>query len=100
MKVLIDNGHGAETPGKRSPDGHLREYAYTREIAVRVADKLNAAGIDTQCIVPEDIDIPLAERVSRANKAYAEARRQAIPSTATPWAAERNGCPHVAGACL
>ena len=37
MKVLIDNGHGAETPGKRSPDGRLREYAYTREIAIREA---------------------------------------------------------------
>lgn len=27
MKILIDNGHGAETPGKCSPDGRLREYA-------------------------------------------------------------------------
>ena len=40
MKVLIDNGHGSDTPGKRSPngrlrDGRLREYAYTREIADR-----------------------------------------------------------------
>ncbi len=29
MKILIDNGHGTETPGKCSPDGRLREYAYT-----------------------------------------------------------------------
>ena len=34
MKVLIDNGHGSDTPGKRSPNGRLREYAYTREIAL------------------------------------------------------------------
>jgi N-acetylmuramoyl-L-alanine amidase len=27
MKILIDNGHGIDTPGKRSPDGVLREYA-------------------------------------------------------------------------
>lgn len=26
MKILIDNGHGENTPGKRSPDGSLREY--------------------------------------------------------------------------
>ena len=26
-KILIDNGHGIDTPGKRSPDGVLREYA-------------------------------------------------------------------------
>ena len=36
MKVLIDNGHGSNTPGKCSPDGQLREYAYTREIAERL----------------------------------------------------------------
>ena len=33
MKVLIDNGHGENTPGKRSPDGRLREWVYSREIA-------------------------------------------------------------------
>ena len=36
MKILIDNGHGVETAGKRSPDGRLREYAYAREIAARL----------------------------------------------------------------
>jgi len=25
MKILIDNGHGQFTPGKRSPDGNFRE---------------------------------------------------------------------------
>ena len=28
--VLLDNGHGEDTKGKRSPDGSLLEYAYTR----------------------------------------------------------------------
>ena len=28
MRILIDNGHGIETPGKRSPDGSFREYAW------------------------------------------------------------------------
>lgn len=78
MKVLIDNGHGAETPGKRSPDGRLREYAYTREIAIRVASKLQQAGIDAVRIVPEETDVPLAERVDRANRAYTESGKQAI----------------------
>ena len=45
MKILIDNGHGVETPGKRSPDGRLREYAYTREIAARVVTSLQTAGL-------------------------------------------------------
>ena len=32
MKILIDNGHGSETPGKRSPDGELREYKWNRDV--------------------------------------------------------------------
>ena len=40
MKILIDNGHGSNTAGKRSPDGRLLEYAYTREIAERVVHSL------------------------------------------------------------
>ncbi|MDD3037605.1 N-acetylmuramoyl-L-alanine amidase [Bacteroides sp.] len=78
MKVLIDNGHGVETPGKRSPDESLREYAYTREIADRVVGKLKIEGIDAVRIVPEETDVSLAERVARANQAYMEAQKQAI----------------------
>ena len=78
MKVLIDNGHGVETPGKRSPDGRLREYVYTREIADRVVSQLLAAGVDAVRIVPEEADISLAERVARVNRAYAESNKQAI----------------------
>lgn len=65
--VLIDNGHGAETPGKCSPDGRLREYAWTREIARRVCDKLKASGYDARLLVPELNDISLRERVRRVN---------------------------------
>ncbi|WP_294611887.1 N-acetylmuramoyl-L-alanine amidase [uncultured Bacteroides sp.] len=78
MKVLIDNGHGVETPGKRSPDGRLREYAYTREIANRVVNQLQNVGVDAVRIVPEETDIPLLERVARVNKAYVESGKQAI----------------------
>ena len=28
MIALIDNGHGANTPGKCSPDKQIREYSY------------------------------------------------------------------------
>lgn len=78
MKVLIDNGHGVETPGKRSPDGRLREYAYAREIAVRVVNRLQSAGIDALRLVPEETDVPLRERVARANTVYAECGRHAL----------------------
>lgn len=68
MKVLIDNGHGSNTPGKRSPDGRLREYAYTREIASRLEMELRKNGIDAERIVKEEVDVPLAERCRRANE--------------------------------
>ena len=68
MKVLIDNGHGANTPGKRSPDGRLREYAYAREIAERLEAELRKRGIDAERIVHEELDVPLAERCRRVNE--------------------------------
>ena len=67
MKILIDNGHGYNTPGKCSPDGRLREYKYTREIAPIVVEKLRAAGYDAELLTPEAYDVPLATRTSRAN---------------------------------
>ena len=67
MKILIDNGHGVETPGKRSPDGRFREYAWTREIARRLVQELVQIGYDASLLVPEDADIPLRVRVMRAN---------------------------------
>ncbi len=63
MKILIDNGHGIDTPGKRSPDGSLHEYEYTRRLATAIVGRLP----DAEIIVPELTDIPLKERVSRVN---------------------------------
>lgn len=71
--ILIDNGHGGETPGKCSPDGRLREYAWTREIARRVCDKLKALGYDAGLLVPELNDVSLRERVRRVNSVCAGA---------------------------
>jgi NOL1/NOP2/fmu family ribosome biogenesis protein len=67
MKILIDNGHGEETPGKRSPDGLFREYKYARQIAEEVVKQLQAKGYDAQRIVTEDNDVSLAERCKRVN---------------------------------
>ena len=67
MKILIDNGHGNNTLGKRSPDGKFREYAYNREIAKRIVADLIDKGYDAELLVPEDNDISLEERVRRVN---------------------------------
>ena len=44
MKILIDNGHGIQTKGKRSPDGTLLEYAYTRDLANQILATLHSKG--------------------------------------------------------
>ena len=67
MKILLDNGHGIDTPGKRSPDGHFREYAYNRYLAFLIRERLLALGLDVQLVVPEREDISLKERCRRVN---------------------------------
>ena len=68
MKILIDNGHGLNTTGKRSPDGKFLEATYTREIARRIVIDLQDCGYDAELLVPEEDDIPLNERVRRTNE--------------------------------
>lgn len=65
--ILIDNGHGRETAGKRSPDGRLLEYKYAREVAKAVQERLKAKGYDAVLLVPEETDVPLKTRCARAN---------------------------------
>lgn len=68
MKILIDNGHGKNTPGKRSPDGKFWEYLYAREIAEAIEGELKFLGLDAERIVTETEDISLAERARRVNE--------------------------------
>ena len=68
MIVLIDNGHGSNTAGKRSPDGRLREWSYTRGIAAEVVRRLKAQGVDARRIVTEETDISLPVRCQRVNR--------------------------------
>ncbi len=68
MIVLIDNGHGENTPGKCSPDKRLREYKQARVIAHRVVEQLARDGVEAHLLVPEESDISLAERCRRVNR--------------------------------
>lgn len=78
--ILLDNGHGGiidgvyQTPGKRSPvwsDGsQLFEGEFNRDIVKALAEQLRKHGIDVCCIVPEEEDISLSDRVARANNLY------------------------------
>lgn len=68
---IIDNGHGEDTPGKRSPvweDGsQLLEYDFDRDVANEIQIELDKLGIKNTLLVPECNDISLSERVRRAN---------------------------------
>ena len=70
-KVLIDNGHGVDTQGKRSPKGKfgiLYEFEFNRAIAKPLVERLKKLGIDAELVVPEDNDISLGERCRRVNR--------------------------------
>lgn len=67
MVVLIDNGHGSDTPGKCSPDGLFQEWKYTREIAQMVVRCLVDLDVDARLLTPEKYDVSLKTRVARAN---------------------------------
>lgn len=58
MKILIDNGHGVETPGKRSPDGRFREYKYNRETARAVVEHLSHEVMMPNCSFPRKMTSP------------------------------------------
>lgn len=70
--LLIDNGHGSNTPGKRSPlleDGRSRlfEWEFTRRVAQRIVELAPQYDIKPVILVPEDDDVALSARATRAN---------------------------------
>lgn len=71
MLVILDNGHGYDTPGKCSPklpDGRkIYEYKTNRFIVKKIADLCYNEGIRFYILVPEQNDISLAERCKRVN---------------------------------
>lgn len=76
--ILLDNGHGENTPGKRSPDWSLLEWKYTRNIAKKIYKKLIDFGYDARILVPEDHDIDLNTRCKRINNIVAEYGRDNV----------------------
>lgn len=73
MRVLIDAGHGIDTPGKRSPDGRFYEYYWNREVADMLYVNLLANGVDAELVVSETNDISLKTRTARVNRACDQA---------------------------
>lgn len=65
--ILLDNGHGEEVKGKRSPDNSLLEWAWTREVTALIEKRLKAQNINVIMLVPEKNDVSLSTRCQRAN---------------------------------
>ena len=76
MKIAIDDGHGMETAGKRTPafsDGSvMRENEFNRAVVAYLHDELIRNGFSVVLTAPEDTDTSLATRVQRANDAHAD----------------------------
>lgn len=75
FKILLDNGHGNNTLGKRSPysankigpEIEFYEYKWNREIVLLIYDRLLNLGYNVEILVMEENDISLSERVRRIN---------------------------------
>lgn len=64
--IIIDEGHGMDTPGKRCEE--LHEWEYNRIIGRYLREELVKRKIDFATLVPEINDIGLYMRVERARK--------------------------------
>ena len=74
--VILDNGHGIDTPGKRSPiwsnNTQLFEWKFNRDIVDYIIQYLQVANISYVKLVEETQDISLKDRVDRVNSIFKE----------------------------
>ena len=79
MTPIFNNGHGGmingiyQTPGKRSPEwdlGVLYEGMFNRWFINRLIERFDRCGYKYYHACPELTDVPLWQRVARANKIY------------------------------
>lgn len=70
MRIAIDAGHGMNTPGKRTPDGKMREFEFNAAVAEQLGRQLLRYA-DVEILYTHDrsgvIDVPLKERTDKAN---------------------------------
>ena len=75
--IAIDDGHGMETAGKRTPafsDGRvMKENEFNRAVADYLAEGLKRNGFDVLMVAPGDEDVCLNTRVLKANNKNAAA---------------------------
>ena len=65
--VILGTAHGSNIPGKRSPDGRLLEYRYSREIVAEVERRLKADGYHVEVDLRSPVEPSLPYRVGVVN---------------------------------
>ncbi|UOQ95550.1 N-acetylmuramoyl-L-alanine amidase [Halobacillus shinanisalinarum] len=76
--IALDDGHGLETPGKRTPyidslGRSIKENEFNRAVVSFLEEELQRSGFDTLLVAPTDDDTSLSARTTRANDAGADA---------------------------
>lgn len=76
--IALDDGHGMETPGKRTPviqelGRAIKENEFNRAVVKYLDEELKRCGFKTLLVAPTDADTPLADRVNLANAKGADA---------------------------
>lgn len=71
--IILDDGHGPETAGKRTPtfpDGTvIHENTWNKAVINLIAKDAQRLGFKVYLVAPEDTDVPLQTRTNRANAA-------------------------------
>jgi N-acetylmuramoyl-L-alanine amidase len=97
MRILLDNGHGKDTKGTRSPNWEnaeqLFEWEFNRDIVDQIDAILQAEKYDSVVLVPEMNDVSIKERVRRANKLHSE-KKSILISVHGNGAANNDSRPH------
>lgn len=73
MKIIIDAGHGPDTPGKRTPDGKMKEFEFNSAVANDVKHLFEQyQDVDIMFSHAMTRDVPLGERCNFANQEKAD----------------------------
>ncbi|WP_079529067.1 N-acetylmuramoyl-L-alanine amidase family protein [Halobacillus hunanensis] len=76
--IALDDGHGMETPGKRTPyinslGRSIKENEFNRAVVSFLDTELRRCSFDTLLVAPTDADTSLSTRTNQANRAGADA---------------------------
>jgi N-acetylmuramoyl-L-alanine amidase len=73
MLIVIDAGHGPNTPGKRTPDGSMKEYEFNSSVANYLRDELaKYEYVRVHFTHSDREDVPLKRRTDEANRLKAD----------------------------